>query len=132
MVFTPQTREKERHMAGAVKNFENPDETREFPNGRGAIVHLATGSAAEAWMQPGWKWSESVKPIAGTESCQMHHVGYCLAGSLHVVQNDGTELDITSGSVYEIEPGHDAWVVGDEAFNGLEFQSKTAEGYAKK
>jgi hypothetical protein len=119
-------------LTGAVKSFDTPDETREFPNGKGAIVHLATGSAAEVWMQPGWKWSESVKPIAGTESCQMRHVGYCLAGSIHVVQNDGTELDIRSGSVYEIEPGHDAWVDGDEAFNGLEFQSKTAEEYAKK
>ena len=118
-------------MAGAVKNFESPDETREFPNGRGAIVRLATGSAAEAWMQPGWKWSESLKSIAGTESCQMHHVGYCLGGALHVVQDDGTELDIGPGSVYEIEPGHDAWVVGDDVFNGLEFQSKTAQEYGK-
>ena len=67
-------------------------------------------------MQPGWRWSECIKPIAGTESCQSHHVGTVAAGQLHVRHEDGTEADIGPGDAYVIEPGHDAWVVGSEPF----------------
>ena len=116
----------------ASKSFDKPDETREFEHGRGDVVHLAGSSAARATLEPGWRWSTSVKPIVGGDSCQAHHVGYALSGSLHVVTGEGDEFDIGPSDVYEILPGHDAWVVGDDVFQGLEFQSKTAEEYAKQ
>jgi hypothetical protein len=81
--------------------------------------------------QPGWKWSECIKPVVGTESCQAHHVGTVISGSMHVVHEDGTEQTITAGDAYVIEPGHDAWVTGNEDFVGLEFDSRTAASFAK-
>lgn len=116
----------------ASKRFEQPDETRSFKNGQLDVVHLAGSTAARATLGPGWRWSTSVKPISGTESCQSHHVGYCLSGSLHVLTDEGNEFDIGPGDVYELLPGHDAWVTGDDTFSALEFQSKTAEEYAKR
>ena len=116
----------------ASKSFDKPDDTRSFEHGRVDMVHLAESSAARAVFEPGWKWSTSIKPIAGTDSCQNHHVGYCLEGAIHVVHESGEELDIGPGAVYEILPGHDAWVVGDDTFQALEFVSKTAETFAKE
>jgi hypothetical protein len=116
----------------AIKSFDKPDETREMEHGRGQIVHLAEATAGKATLEPGWRWSTSVKPVVGGDSCQMHHVGYALAGALHVVTNEGEEFDINTGDVYEIMPGHDAWVPGDDAFQGLEFQSGTAEKFGKE
>ena len=118
-------------MAGlASKSFDKADETRTFENGRVDVVHLAGSSAAQATFEPGWRWSTSVKPIVGTDSCQGHHLGYVISGTLHVESDDGDEMDIGPGEAYEILPGHDAWVVGDDTFQALEFQSKTAETYA--
>ena len=114
------------------KSFDKPDEVREFEHGHGDVVHLSEATAGRSHLEPGWRWSESIKPIAGTDSCQMHHVGYALGGAIHVVTDEGEELDIGTGDVYEIMPGHDAWVVGDDVFEALEFQSKTAEEFAKK
>lgn len=116
----------------ASKRFDKPDETRSFDKGKLDVVHLAGSTAARATFEPGWRWSTSVKPIVGTDSCQGHHVGYVLSGALHVVTDQGDEIDIGPGDVYELLPGHDAWVVGDEQYSALEFQSKTAEEYAKK
>jgi hypothetical protein len=81
--------------------------------------------------QPGWRWSECIKPIVGGESCQSHHVGVLISGAMHVVHNDGTESDIATGSGYVIEPGHDAWVVGDAPAVAYEFDSSTAATFAK-
>ncbi len=100
------------------KRFEEPDDRRSLPNTEMASVKLAEGTAARATMQPGWRWSEVLKPVMGTDSCQMHHLGYALSGTLHVVTNEGEELDITAGDAYEILPGHDAWVVGDRRSRG--------------
>jgi hypothetical protein len=82
-------------------------------------------------LQPGWRWSECIKPMVGTESCQVHHVGTVTAGRLHVEHEDGTALEIGPGDAYVIEPGHDAWVVGDETFVGYEFDSQAAQSYAQ-
>jgi quercetin dioxygenase-like cupin family protein len=79
--------------------------------------------------EPGWRWSECVKPVAKTESCQAAHVGYAVSGSITVRMNDGSESTIKPGMSYTIPPGHDAWVEGNEAFVGLEVMS--AETYAK-
>lgn len=111
-------------------NPDSPDETREFPKGKSELVRLGDVTIGRSTMEPGWRWSESVKQIVGTESCQVHHVGYALSGRLHVVSNEGEEAEVGPGEAYVVMPGHDAWVVGDEPFVGLEFQS--AEEYAKK
>ena len=113
------------------KSLNSPEEVRKFDNGKVEIVNVAGAAVGRATFEPGWKWSTSVKPIAGTDSCQSHHVGYCLEGAIHVVHDGGDELDIGPGAVYEILPGHDAWVVGDDTFQALEFVSKTAEQFAK-
>jgi hypothetical protein len=70
--------------------------------------------------EPGWRWSESVKKLVGTDSCQTHHVGYAVSGHLHARTDDGSEQDIMAGDAYTIPPGHDGWVVGDEAFVSVE------------
>lgn len=111
-------------MAGyETKALETPDETRTFEHGKVDVVKLGGHSIGRASLERGWKWSECVKPIVGTESCQVAHVGYCVAGRLGVVLDDGTEFQIKAGDAYVIEPGHDAWVEGDEGFSGVEFES---------
>jgi hypothetical protein len=116
----------------ASKRFDRPDETRSFDNGKVYVAHLAGATAAKATLEPGWRWSTSVMRIAGTDSCQAHHVGYALAGTLHIVSDEGDELEVHAGDAYEILPGHDAWVVGDQTYAALEFESETAERYAQK
>jgi mannose-6-phosphate isomerase-like protein (cupin superfamily) len=119
-------------MAGLeVRDFSAPDETRAPDKTKVEIVRLGGTSASRMTLQPGWKWSECVKPVAGTESCQHRHVGVILSGTMHVAHEDGTEQDISPGNAYVIEPGHDAWAVGDEPIVGYEFDSRTAEEYAK-
>ena len=83
-------------------------------------------------LQPGWSWSECIKPIVGTESCQAHHVGTVVSGQLRVRHDDGTEVQVGPGDAYVIEPGHDAWVVGSEPVVGYEFDSKAAETYVQR
>ena len=119
-------------MAGIEsRDFESPDETRTPEKTQVNVVRMGDTTAARFTFEPGWKWSECVKPVAGTDSCQARHVGVVSSGSIHVVHEDGTELDLSAGDAYVIEPGHDAWVVGDEAFVGFEFESKAAEEYAR-
>lgn len=108
-----------------TKSFDSPDETRTPPNARIDIVNLPGHTLARATFQPGWRWSESVKPIAGTESCQFTHVGTAIQGRLGVRLDDGTELEIKAGDAYTIPPGHDGWVLGDEPFVGVEVTPKT-------
>jgi class 3 adenylate cyclase len=81
-----------------------------------------------AQFEPGWRWSTDVKHIVGTEWCEIRHIGYCLGGRLHVLDENGAESEIGPGDVYEIVPGHDAWVVGDELFEGVEFASSRQFG----
>jgi hypothetical protein len=119
-------------MAESVKaSFDSPDEVRTFDKGRVDIVNLGSQKVGRSVFQPGWRWSECVKPIVGGDSCQVHHVGYIASGTIHIVMNDGNEFDGGPGEVYEIQPGHDAWVVGDDEFVGLEFQRQAVEEYAK-
>jgi hypothetical protein len=119
-------------MAGIEKgSFDSPDESRTPEKMRLEAVNLGGTTAGRMTVQPGWKWSESIKPIVGTEKCEARHVGTLIAGTLHVVHNDGTEYDLVAGDAYVIEPGHDAWVVGDQPVVGYEFDQKTVETYAK-
>jgi hypothetical protein len=120
-------------MAGVEQlDFDSPDETRTPDKTRVDVVRTSGGAtAARAVFEPGWKWSECVKPVAGTESCQVHHVGYIQSGRMHVLHDDGTEVDLEPGSAYEILPGHDAWILGDEACVAFEFEPRAAEEYAR-
>ena len=98
------------------RSLDSPDETRPFEGGKGelAVVNVEGGTVGRGVFRPGWKWSEHVKPIAGTDSCQARHTGICMSGHMTVRMDDGTEASVGPGDVMLIEPGHDAWVVGDE------------------
>jgi hypothetical protein len=114
-----------------ARTFASPDETRAPARTRVDMVRMGETSAARLELEPGWRWSECIKPVAGTESCQVRHVGVVQSGTLHVAHDDGSELDIRSGHVYVIEPGHDAWVVGDEGFVAFEFEQHAAATFAR-
>jgi mannose-6-phosphate isomerase-like protein (cupin superfamily) len=111
------------------KSFDQPDETRPIDKGTVEVVELDGATVMRTTFEPGWRWSECVKPVVGTESCQTHHVGYAISGRMHVVMDDGTELEIGPGEAMQIPPGHDAWIVGDEPYVGVDF--KGGPGYAK-
>ena len=99
-----------------AQNIGTPHETRPFKeHGHMDVVTLGDFTLGMGTFEPGWRWSEDVKPIAGTESCQVRHTGICISGSMVVRMEDGTEVTVGPGDVMVIEPGHDAWVVGDEA-----------------
>ena len=118
-------------MAGLqVGDFESPDESRKPDKTQVDVVRMGANTAARVTLQPGWKWSECIKPVVGTESCQVRHVGVVHSGRMHVIHDDGTEGEIGPGEAYVIEPGHDAWVVGDEPVVTFEFD-QSVETYAK-
>ena len=105
-----------------VKSFDSPDETRPFEGkGEADVVNVAGRTIGRGKFEPGWKWSENVKPIAGTESCEVSHLGYCVSGRMRVRMDDGTEGEVGPGEVVAIPPGHDAEVVGDETCVFLDF-----------
>ena len=110
------------------KSFATPDQVRQFPTGRCDIVSLDEMTVGRFVFQPGWRWSKDVAPIAQTSSCQFRHLGYTISGSLQVHMDDGTTLLIGPGEAYEIPPGHDAWVLGDEAWCAVEFASAHTYG----
>ena len=114
------------------KSLDNPDETRHFVQGKLQTAPLGDFKVARAVLEPGWKWSEHVKPIAETESCQVHHTGYVVSGQMKVVMDDRTEMDLGPGDAYVIEPGHDAWIVGNEPFVGVDVSSEMVEVFAKE
>jgi hypothetical protein len=119
-------------MAGVtVGDFSSPDETRAPDKTTIDIVRMGRSTASRMRLEPGWRWSECVKPVVGGERCQVHHVGLLQSGVMRVAHNDGTEQEIRAGQAYVIEPGHDAWVVGDEPIIGFEFDSRAAEEFAK-
>ncbi len=105
-----------------VKGFEHPDEVREFPNGRLELVKIGGVVIGRATLEPGWRWSESVQPIAGTDSCEAAHFQYHVSGVIHIRMDDGTEFECHPGDVSLLTSGHDAWVVGDEPVVLVDFQ----------
>ena len=96
------------------KALRSPDETRTFEKGRLDLVNIGGGTVGRLTLEPGWRWSKHVKPIAGTEWCEAPHFQYQLSGRLHVLMMDGTEFEVGPGEVARVESGHDGWVVGDE------------------
>jgi quercetin dioxygenase-like cupin family protein len=116
--------------ASEIKSFAQPDETRTFGHGKIDVVKLGGGTVGLVTFEPGWRWSNDVKPKVGTESCRKLHLGYVLEGRLRVVMDDGPEIEVGPGGAYQIAPGHDAWVEGDQTFRALEFESESARTYA--
>jgi quercetin dioxygenase-like cupin family protein len=118
-------------MAGLErKRFDDPDETRPFQGkGNVKVVNIGNGVVGLATFEPGWKWSEHVKPIAGTDSCQAAHVGYVLSGRQTILMDDGTQLEIGPGDVVSIPAGHDGWTTGNEPCVVLDFAGMA--NYAK-
>jgi hypothetical protein len=114
-----------------TRSMDAPDETRTPDKTTVSVVHLGSATVARITAQPGWRWSECIKPVAGTDTCQAAHLGYVVSGRIHIAHNDGTEGDVGPGDSYRIDPGHDAWVLGDEPLVALEFETKTAETYAR-
>ena len=100
-----------------------PDETMTFEHGQVQVVKVGGFTIRLNTFEPGWRWSENIKPIATTDSCQVHHVGYILSGRLHVTTEDGGDAEIGPGEAYEIQPGHDGWVVGEEPVTSVEFSA---------
>lgn len=113
----------------AKKRFDTPDETRPVAKGKAEIVKLDEVQVMRTTFEPGWRWSESVKPIVKTDSCQVHHIGYVISGRMVIRMDDGTTAEIGPGDVGVIPPGHDAWVTGDEPCVMLDFAGAAA--YAK-
>jgi len=113
-----------------LKNFKQPDEIREFPLGKLELVKIGGATVGRAVLQPGWKWSTSVMPIAKTKSCEAPHFQYHVSGILEVKMDDGTILLCKPGDVSLLPQGHDAWVVGNEPAVVVDFQGMI--DYAKE
>ena len=111
-----------------VKNFTNDaSEVAEPNNARVETVEVGGQTIRRLTLQPGWKWSQDIKPLVGTDSCQAHHVGICIEGSLTAIHDDGTEKSYGAGDAYVIAPGHDAWVTSDTAAVVFEFHAGWGE-----
>lgn len=112
-----------------VKGFINPNEVRTFPKGKLELITIGGVTVGRGTFEPGWKWSESVKPLANTKSCEAPHFQYHVSGTLMVVMDDGTQFECKPGDVSLLPVGHDAWVVGNEPVVVIDFQGMA--DYAK-
>ena len=114
-----------------LKRFEEPDETREFEKGRFEIVRLGGLTVGRATYQPGWKWSVHVRPLAGTQFCEVEHVGLVVSGRAVAAMQGGETIELTPGTLFHVPSApHDSWVVGDEPYVSLHFLG--ADSYTKK
>jgi hypothetical protein len=116
-------------IAAEKKTLSQPNEVRTFDKGRLELVDIGGGTVGRLTLEPGWKWSLHVKPVAGTELCEAPHFQYHASGVLHVLMADGTEFDAYPGDVTALPSGHDAWVVGDETVVLIDWNG--ASNYAK-
>ena len=104
-----------------AKNFDVPDETRSLGDmARIEVISAGEVQAVRGTMQPGFHWTEHAGPVVGTDLCQVHHVGYVLSGRARVRLADGTEGEVSAGDVFDVPPGHDMWVIGDEPYISVE------------
>ena len=106
------------------KRFEKPDEVRTVEKARIQLVELGEAAIGRTVFEPGWRWSEHVKSIVGTSSCEVHHTGYVMSGTLGVEMDGGARIELTAGDVFEVPPGHDAWVIGDEPWISIDFAGR--------
>lgn len=117
-----------------LKRFEKPDEHREF-KGHGSMDILAFANGmtfGRGKFEPGWRWSNDVKPLVGTESCEVAHSGICLKGSMVIRMNSGEEFRVREGDAFEIAPGHEAWVDGNVACEFIDVTGATYYATEKK
>ena len=112
------------------RSFEKADEVREFPNGTADILQVGDAEIGRLTLQPGWRWSNDVKPIAGTDLCEAPHFQYHVSGRLAIQMGDGTEFIAQAGDVTSLPSGHDAWVIGDEPVVVIDWYG--ASNYAKR
>lgn len=112
------------------RRFNEATDVRRFPHGHIDVVEMDDHIVGRMVYEPGWRWSSDIKPIAGGEACQFHHLGYTVSGRLRVQMPDGTELETGPDEVFELPPGHDAWVVGDEPWVAIDFEAMRT--YAKR
>ncbi len=115
-----------------TKSFGVPDETRKFDRGKVELVNIGGATIGRGVFEPGWKWSNSVKPIVNTKSCEAPHFQYHVSGTLKVVMDDGTEKELKAGDVSLLPSGHDAWVVGNEPVVVVDFQGMVDYAKASK
>ncbi len=113
-----------------IGRFDEPSETRTFEKGRVDLITVGSMTLGRASYEPGWLWSEHVGRIAGSELCEVEHIGMVVSGRAAVKMRDGTELVLEPGDVFAIPPGHDSWVVGDEPYVSLHLLGAT--DYAAK
>ncbi|GAA5200007.1 cupin domain-containing protein [Arthrobacter gyeryongensis] len=111
-----------------VKSHNSPDEVRRPEKTVVENVTVGDYTIGRLSFEPGWSWADCIKPVVQTDSCQLNHVGYCIAGALEVETSDGKKISISKGDSYTIPPGHNAWVVGDETYSAIEFVSAAEYG----
>ncbi|MFD7988833.1 cupin domain-containing protein [Kitasatospora indigofera] len=120
-------------MSGLIRmSLDSPEEVRPFEGGMGhvALVNLEAGAVGRGVFEPGWRWTKHIKPLAGTDTCQASHMGYVVSGRMKIVMDDGEEDEFGPGDVMVCPPGHDAWVLGEEACVVLDWQGFA--DYAKR
>jgi hypothetical protein len=115
-----------------VKNFTKPDIVRRFPKGSLEVLHFSDAMVGKAVLEPGWRWSESVQPIARTETCEEPHLQYHLSGTLRIRMTDGTQRDCMPGDVSSVPERHDAWVVGSQPVVVIDFRGMAEYAKPKK
>jgi Cupin domain len=116
--------------ATEAKSLDKPEETRKFAgHGWADVVEVGGKTVVKGHFQPGWRWSTDLKPIAGTDLCEVEHLGYVLEGRMRIQMKDGSEFEIGPGQAVAIQPGHDAWVTGNETVTFVDFGQ--AQAYAK-
>jgi class 3 adenylate cyclase len=113
-----------------AKSLGSPDEVRTFPNGRVEVYLLDDVVIGRTMFEPGWHWAVDVKPIAGTPSCQYHHLGVCVRGRLGIRMDDGTTFEVGANTVFDIPAGHDGWVIGDEPWETYDVAGMRSFGRA--
>jgi len=112
------------------KKFKTPDEVRKFEKGKLELLNVSGGTVGRLTLEPGWRWSTHVKPIAKTEWCEAPHFQYHVSGRIRIKMSNGTEFEAGPGDITVLPSGHDAWVVGDEPVVLVDWEGAT--GYAKK
>jgi mannose-6-phosphate isomerase-like protein (cupin superfamily) len=112
------------------KSLNSPDETRNFDKGKIELTKIGDTRVSRVYLEPGWSWEKCLKPIVKTETCQASHTQYVVSGRVKVKMNDGSEEEYRAGDVGYIPPGHNAWVLGNEPYTGIEFG--TTNNHAKK
>jgi class 3 adenylate cyclase len=106
------------------KNLSRPDEVRTFPRGHTEVYNLGDTVVGRQVFEPGWRWSTDTQPVVGTDWCEVFHQGVVISGRLRVAMSDGPELELGPGDLFEVPSGHDAWVIGDEAFVSVDFAGR--------